>query len=162
MGCRRSAESVVERARNRPGASLANVKALAMTDMLARMITNMVGRVDGPLAFRLVLQPAMAAIAAIKAGIEDGRVNRPAYFWAVISTPSHRRSLLRDGWKDVGNIFGLALVIDVVYQLIVLRWVYPGESLLVAMFLAVVPYLAIRGPVGRMMRTIRVRRRKEA
>jgi hypothetical protein len=97
------------------------VKALAMTDMLARMIANVVGRVSGPLAFRLVLQPAMAAIAAIKAGIKDGRSNRPAYFWAVISSPAHRRTLLRDGWKDIGNIFALAFGIDVIYQVIVLR-----------------------------------------
>src|SRR5262245_43859916 len=125
-----------------------------MTDTVSRFIANVVGRVDGPLAFRLVLQPAMAAIAALKAGLEDGRSNRPAYFWAVIANRPHRRSLLRDGWKDIGSIFALAVAVDVVYQLIVLRWVYPGESLLVAVLLAVVPYLTIRGPVGRIMRGV--------
>jgi hypothetical protein len=43
-------------------------------------------------------------------------------------------------------------VIDVVYQIIAHRWVYPGEAVLVAVILAIVPYLLIRGPVNRIAR----------
>jgi len=46
----------------------------------------------------------------------------------------------------------VALAIDVIYQLVVLRWIYPGETLLVAFLLACVPYLLIRGPVNRIAR----------
>ena len=52
--------------------------------------------------------------------------------------------MLRDGWKAVGKIFVIAVIIDLVYQLIVLRWFYPGEALLVAVILAFIPYLLIR------------------
>jgi hypothetical protein len=60
--------------------------------------------------------------------------------------------LLRDGWKDIAKVFVMALVIDLVYQLIVERWVYPGETVLVAVVLAIVPYLLIRGPASRIAR----------
>jgi hypothetical protein len=62
---------------------------------------------------------------------------------------NHRKDLLREGWKDVDKIFVLAVVLDVICQLIVFRWLYPGEALLVASVLAILPYLVVRGPVNR-------------
>ena len=56
---------------------------------------------------------------------------------------------MREGWKDVGKIFVVAVVLDVICQLIVFRWLYPGEALLVATILAILPYLVVRGPVNR-------------
>ena len=60
--------------------------------------------------------------------------------------------MLRDGWKSVGKIFVLAMVLDVVYQVIVARFVYPGEVIVVALGLAIVPYLLLRGLVTRLAR----------
>ena len=60
--------------------------------------------------------------------------------------------MLRDGWKSVGKVFVLALVLDAVYQVMVLRFVYPGEALVVALLLAIVPYLVLRGLVTRLAR----------
>ncbi len=45
-----------------------------------------------------------------------------------------------------------AIVLDVVYQILVLRFVYPGELILVAILLAILPYLILRGPVNRIAR----------
>lgn len=123
-----------------------------MDEVLTRIWENLGGRVGGPLTFRLILQPLVAAVLAIRAGIEDARTGRPAYFWAVVTDPRHRSDLLREGWKAVAKVFVLAIVIDVVYQLIVERWIYPGEALIVAILLALVPYLLLRGPVARIIR----------
>jgi tryptophan-rich sensory protein len=60
--------------------------------------------------------------------------------------------MIKDGWKSVGKVFVLALVLDVVYQVIVLRFVYPGEAIIVAILLAIVPYLILRGLVTRIAR----------
>jgi len=57
--------------------------------------------------------------------------------------------LLREGWKSTARVFLLAVIMDVIYQLIVQHWIYPGEVLIVAVLLAIVPYLLIRGPVTR-------------
>jgi hypothetical protein len=50
----------------------------------------------------------------------------------------------------VGRVFLLAVVLDVVYQIIVRRFVYPGETIIVAFILAIVPYLIVRGLVTRL------------
>ena len=60
--------------------------------------------------------------------------------------------MVKNGWKSVGKVFILATVLDVVYQLIEHRrveQVYPGEAVLVAIILAIVPYLLLRGPINR-------------
>ena len=61
--------------------------------------------------------------------------------------------MLKEGWKSIGKVFTLAVVLDIVYQLIEHRWqVYPGEAVLVAIILAIIPYLLVRGPINRIIR----------
>jgi hypothetical protein len=123
-----------------------------MEELVTRVWADLAGRVGGPLTFRLILQPAVAAVFAILAGLKDAREGRPAYFWTILGSPADRRALLREGWRAVAKVFVLAVVIDAIYQFIVLRWFYPGEALIVAFVLAFVPYLLIRGPVNRIAR----------
>jgi hypothetical protein len=105
----------------------------------------MAGRVTGPMKFRLLLQPTMAAIFAVRAGLADAKAGNAPYFWGLVTDPRHRAQMLQDGWKSVSKIFVLAIVLDVVYQIIVERFLYPGEALVVALVLAIVPYLLVRG-----------------
>ncbi len=123
-----------------------------LNDVLARIWENIGGRVGGPLTFRFVLQPVVATFLAIRAGLADARTGRPPYFWTILTNPNDRAALLREGWKAVAKVFVLASVIDVAYQVMVFRWVYPFEVLLIAFLLACVPYLLIRGPANRMAR----------
>lgn len=120
-----------------------------MQELWHTFIENLAGRADGPLHFRLFLQPFMAVVFAVIDGLRDARLGKPAYFWALASHPEHRRELLKDGWKHFGKIFILAIVLDVVYQLMVRREIRPGEVLIVALVLAVLPYVFLRGPVNR-------------
>lgn len=128
----------------------------SLADVFGRIVENIVGRVGGPMTLRLVLQPLIAILYAVRAGLKDGRAGAPAYFWAMFASREHRRVLLREGWKDVGKIFVIAVGIDVIYQVIVQRWVYPGEVLLVAAILAFVPYVLLRGLVTRLTPRSRV------
>jgi hypothetical protein len=121
-----------------------------MDELLARIWENLGGRVGGPMTFRLILQPLVASVLAISAGLKDARAGRPAYFWAILTDAANRRELIRDGWKSIAKVFTLAMIIDVVYQLIVFKWVYPSEVLILAFLLACVPYLLLRGPVNRL------------
>jgi hypothetical protein len=120
-----------------------------MEEMIVRGWTNIVSRFGGPMTFRVILQPAMAALLALIAGLRDARENRPPYLWTLLTDSSQRGDLLRHGWKAIGRVFVLAIIMDTIYQLIVLRWLYPLELLIVAILLAVVPYLLLRGPVNR-------------
>jgi hypothetical protein len=123
-----------------------------MEDLWARIVTDLAGRLDGPLSLRFLLQPTVASILAIRDGLADARAGRPPYFWSMLSGPVERRAMLREGWRSVTKVFLLACVFDVAYQLLVFRRVYPVEALLVAGGLAFIPYLLLRGPVTRIMR----------
>jgi hypothetical protein len=122
-----------------------------MEDIWLRFAGNMVDRVSGPMKFRLLLQPTMAALLAIRSGLKDARAGKPPYFLTIATDRTARAELLRDGWKSVGKVFVLALALDVVYQIVELRFVYPGEAIIVALLLAIVPYLVLRGLVTRLM-----------
>jgi hypothetical protein len=121
-------------------------------DDLVRIWHDLGGRVGGPMSFRILLQPTMAALFAIRDGLADGRANRPRYLWALVHDPSDRRELLQEGWKAIGRVFALAIVMDVIYQVMVFRWIYSVEALIVAFVLACVPYLLMRGPIGSLVR----------
>ena len=129
-----------------------------MRDMLMRALMNVTDRVGGPMTFRIILQPTMAALLAVLAGLKDAREGRPPYLWTIFTDPAQRAGLLHEGWKAIARVFFLAIIMDVIYQLIFLRWVYPLELILVAVLLAVVPYLLIRGPVNRIVSRLRGKR----
>jgi hypothetical protein len=118
-----------------------------MSEMLARVWTDFVGRIDGPLHFRVIVQPLVGCVLAVRAGLRDARQRKPPYFWALAVDPTHRRDLARGAWKDVGIAFVVGMVLDVIYQVIALRWVYPAEAVLAAILLVLMPYLLVRGPV---------------
>ena len=124
-----------------------------MEEIVTRIYENMDDRVSGPMNLRLILQPVMAAVFAIMAGLKDSKMGKPAYFWAMFTQPEHRREMLEDGWKSVGKVFVIAMVLDIIYQIVVQRWVYPGEVVLVAIILAIPPYLILRGIVNRIAST---------
>ena len=123
-------------------------------EILTRFWDQLIAQPSGPLAFRVVLQPIMAAILAIIDGVKDARAGQPLYTWTILTDPAHRASYLREGLKRVTRVIIFALVMDVIYQFIVLRWFYPGEALVTAFVLAVLPYLLIRGPIARIARRL--------
>ena len=123
-----------------------------MEEFLVRFANNMIERVSGPMHFRLLMQPFMATVFAVIAGRADAKAGKTPYFWGLLSDPAHRRDMLKDGWKDVGKVFTLAILLDVVYQFIVEKFVYPLEAITVAFLLAIVPYLLVRGLVTRISR----------
>jgi hypothetical protein len=124
----------------------------AMEELFTRFWNDLTGRIGGPMSFRLVLQPTMAMIFAIRDGLKDAREGRPAYFYSLFTDPANRRSRLREGFKAVARVFVFAIVMDLIYQLIVLRWFYPLQALIVAFVLAFLPYILLRGPVNRIAR----------
>jgi hypothetical protein len=123
-----------------------------MEEIWHRYIESLFARLDGPLHFRFIVQPLMASIFAVIDGIKDAKLGRPAYFWELVSDPANRKEMMKLAWKRIGKIFILAVILDVIYQIKVTHWVYPGETLTVAILLAVVPYFVLRGPINRLVR----------
>lgn len=114
-----------------------------------RVWRQLIERPSGPVAFRFILQPLMALAFALRDGLFDARTNRFPYAWTVLCNPKKRMSLLREGVNATARIIALGIVMDAVYQLLVLKRLYPAEAVSVALLLAWVPYAFFRGIVTR-------------
>jgi hypothetical protein len=68
-----------------------------MEDILARIWDHLVGRLSGPLTFRLLLQPAMSTLFALRDGLRDARAGRAPFLWTIFGSPDDRRRLIREG-----------------------------------------------------------------
>jgi hypothetical protein len=131
---------------------LASVPATAMAvGIWERFWTDLTDRPGGPMSFRFVLQPVMAAIAAWHDAKKDAATGRSPYFWTVLTDPAQRRVRLAGGVKATSKILLVGLAMDLIYQIIVFKTFYPMEAIVIAIALAFVPYLLLRGPFARLI-----------
>ena len=117
--------------------------------VIERLWHDLIQRPDAPMRFRFILQPVMAAIVAIRDGLKDVRAGRKPYFRRALGV-----TRLREGLNATARIILLGIVMDAMYQMIFLRRFYPGEAVIIALVLAFVPYLLIRGPAARIARRL--------
>lgn len=122
------------------------------TDVQSRLWRDIADRPGGPMTFRFILQPIMATLAALHDGIADARAGRTPYLWAVITGTHHRIERLNEGLISTARILLLGFGMDAIYQATVLKTFYPGEMVVIAVLLAFVPYLVLRGPIARVAR----------
>src|SRR5215831_17468339 len=106
--------------------------------------------------FRFILQPLMAAILSIRDGLSDARTGRSPFLSTVLRNPQERVARLREGLNATARIILVALAMDMIFQMIVLKTLIPSEALIIALLLASLLYLLIRGPVARIARWWRV------
>ncbi|MFN0016964.1 MAG: hypothetical protein ACKVP0_01825 [Pirellulaceae bacterium] len=123
-----------------------------LEEALARGWENLIGRWGGPMSFRFLVQPAMALLFAVYAGLRDARQGEPPFLWALFSNPDARKARLHQIWRDVGMVFLIALILDSIYQVYVHAAIYTLELLITATVLAIVPYVLSRGIVTRIAR----------
>lgn len=132
-----------------------------LQELLSRMWTDLLARPGGPFAFRLILQPLMAILFAVRDGYRDARTGRSPYAWTMLHDPGRRRGRLVEGVKATVKVVLLGVAIDTAYQFRVLGRFYPGEALGFALLLGFVPYLLIRGPADRVVRWLSAHRRPQ-
>jgi hypothetical protein len=118
-------------------------------DVRDRVWHDLLERPSHLFRFRFILQPVMAGIAALHDGIADARMGRTPYFWALVTRSSRLLGRLEEGVISTERVLLLGLVMDTIYQLIVLKTFYPAEAAIVAIVLAFIPYLLLRGPITR-------------
>lgn len=118
-------------------------------DVIRRIWRNLVERPFGPMTFRFFLQPIMAGIAAGVMGVKDARLGRAPYLWTMITHPEKAAGRLYEGLIATSRVILLGLVMDVIYQLTVFETFHPGEAAIIAVLLAFVPYVLLRGPITR-------------
>jgi hypothetical protein len=131
-------------------------------DWLKRTLEHILGRMSGPMWLRIIIQPSVSVIIALRAGLRDAHAGQPPFGWAVLSGHTQRRTLLNQGWTDIARVFIASIVLDLIYQISVLRWIYPLQAVFVATLLASLPYGLTRGPANRLVKLWHSRREKRA
>jgi len=112
-----------------------------MDEIFTRVFQDLVARTTGPMWFRLILQPLVATFFGIRAGLANARRSKDL-------ESGHRRALFQQALHDVGKMLAIGVGLDVVFQLIALRTIYPLEALLVGFLLVALPYQIIRTVVA--------------
>ena len=125
-----------------------------MDELTVRFWEEITARPSGPMALRFYIQPAFATFLAVRDGMRDARNGRPAFFWAVLLDAGHRREMLHSGWRSIGKLLCMAVLLDLVYQALVIRHFRPLEAIFIAALLGVVPYVLFRGPINRLLRAL--------
>jgi hypothetical protein len=116
---------------------------------------DIIGRSEGIMHFRLISQPLSAIYFAIRGGLRDSKENRPPFFWALVFHPEHHQDLLKSSYKDIGKVITAAFLFDTAYQILVFHFFYPIQAMIVAITLALVPYLVFRAQVTRLANIIK-------
>jgi hypothetical protein len=123
-------------------------------EYLHRVVSDLIARSDGPMTFRFYLQPTMAFIAALHDGIKDAKSGRQPYWVHFIHADRQGRiASWHESVTAVTRVLLLGVVMDVIYQFRVFgAFDYPVETFVIAVVLAFVPYILLRGPIARIAR----------
>jgi hypothetical protein len=134
---------------------------MSLHDLHLRFWQELLERPSGPFALRFILQPVTATFLAVRDGWHDAKMHRPPYLWAILHDPASRGPRLREGLGAVLRVLLVGAAVDVIYQIVELHGLRPLETVVVALALAFLPYLIVRGPAARAGRRIIAGRERE-
>jgi hypothetical protein len=113
-------------------------------DVRQRFLSDLLGRLHGPMTIRFYLQPTLAFVKALKDGVKDARLGHKAFFWTALWDPAQPRGRLREGLMSISQMALIGFAMDTVYQFKVFDRFYPGEAVMMVLLLAVLPYFVLR------------------
>lgn len=122
-----------------------------MNEIIGDAWNDFLARTTGPMWFRLILQPTVAVVFGVRAGLRNAR--RPADAEsrsARALDPAYRKAMFGQAVRDVGLMFLVGVALDTVFQLMTLRAFYPLEALLVGFLLVALPYQIVRTVTARL------------
>lgn len=114
---------------------------------------DMVARLSGPGRLRFILQPAMAIVIGARHGLRDAHQHLPPFVWALVFEPGQRRKLLGNAIARIRNLIAIAILLDVVSQLLILHRVHPAAALLLGPVLIAIPYSVARAFANRLVQS---------
>jgi hypothetical protein len=117
-------------------------------------------RLSGPGAFRFIIQPLVAIILGVRDCLYDAKAGRPPYVFGILFSPELRHEMWQTALASMMKPIIFAIILDAVFQHIILRHIHPGAAVIVGTFLMAVPYIAARGITNRIAVIYRRRRRR--
>ena len=114
-----------------------------------RFADDIVARLHGPGRLRFILQPLVAIVLGSRDGIKDARAARPPFLRNLLFHKADRTGLMRSALASVRDLLAIAILLDVVSQLIIFRMVHPAAALLIGPVLIALPYASSRALANR-------------
>jgi hypothetical protein len=115
----------------------------------ARFFADMVARLSGPGRLRFILQPAVATILGVRDGKRDARLGLPPFLWSLACHKVHKPYFLRSAVASVQDLVAVAILLDMISQFLIFRFVHPGAALLLGPVLIALPYALSRSMAHR-------------
>ena len=114
-----------------------------------RFMDDMLARLRGPGRLRFILQPIAAIVLGARDGVKDARAGNRPFLWSLAFGNGDRRSLMRSALTSVRDLVAVAILLDMVAQLLIFRMVHPGAALLFGPVLIALPYAIARAVTNR-------------
>jgi hypothetical protein len=114
-------------------------------------------RFTGPGRLRFILQPTVAIVLGIRGGLADAKAGHPPYLFGLIFGAGRRRELLRSGVATLRNLLAVAIIMDIVFQLVLYRSVHPGAAVVVGPLFICIHYAVSRALTTRVSRRMPAR-----
>jgi hypothetical protein len=109
-----------------------------------RFFEDLPKRLAGPGRLRFVIQPLLAILVGWRAGRADARAGRRAFLRRLLFQAGERASAAVETLEGLGVLLLMGVLLDSVFQWVLLGISYPGAALVVGPTLITLPYLAVR------------------
>jgi hypothetical protein len=113
---------------------------------------DILARLSGPGKMRFVVQPTVAIILGVRSEMKDARAGFPPFLWALAFHPTLRRELLQNALISIRDLAAIAILLDLISQVLIFHQVRPGAALLVGPVLITLPYVLTRALTNRIAR----------
>jgi hypothetical protein len=117
-----------------------------------RFVDDLVARLHGPGRLRFILQPTAAIVLGARDGVRDARTGKPPFLWGLVFRGSDRARMMRTALVSVRDLIAVAILLDIVAQLLIFRIVHPAAALLLGPVLISFPYATSRALANRVAR----------
>jgi hypothetical protein len=100
---------------------------------------------------RFIVQPIMAAILGIRAGIHDARQDTPPFIWSLCTQPEERTRQLKQALKHLLIPIIVAIVLDGIVQYLLFHRIRVLGAVTLGTILMGLPYSLARGLANRVV-----------
>jgi hypothetical protein len=123
-------------------------------DSLLPVFERFVARLTGPMNVRFIVQPIIAAILGIRAGIHDARKETPPFIWSLFTRPGGRKQQIKQALEHLVIPIIVAIVLDGIVQYLLFRRIRVLGAVILGTILMGLPYSVARGLANRTFRRV--------
>ena len=116
-----------------------------------RFFEDLWARLSGPGRLRFVLQPTVAVFLGVRDGKRDSRTRCPPFLSGLALRRTHRGELWRSAIASVRDLVAVAIILDIISQMLIFREIHPGAALVLGPILIAVPYSMSRSFANRIV-----------